>query len=46
MVCFILGMASGVALHRFMMALVLEVDPDSKCAYCEWMARKKDHHWM
>ena len=46
MVYFILGMAAGIALHRLIMAMVLEKSSDNLCSYCEWMARKKGHHWM
>lgn len=46
MVWFLLGMAAGIALHRFIMVMTLEIDPDSRCAYCKWMNRKKDHHYM
>lgn len=41
---FIIGVAAGIALHRFIMALVLEADPDTKCAYCEWLGRKRSRH--
>jgi hypothetical protein len=45
-VSFILGMAAGIALHRLIMAMVLEDAPDNLCSYCKWMAKKKGHHWM
>lgn len=41
---FITGMAVGIALHRLIMAVVLECDPDTKCAYCEWTHKKKCRH--
>lgn len=41
---FIVGVACGIALHRFIMALVLENSPDTLCAYCEWLGRKKSRH--
>lgn len=41
---FILGIGVGIALHRLVMALVLECDPDTKCAYCEWTRKKKCRH--
>lgn len=41
---FIAGIAAGIALHRLIMALVLGYDPDTKCAYCEWMHRKECRH--
>ena len=41
---FILGIAVGIALHRLLMALVLEKSPDTQCAYCEWLGRKKSRH--
>lgn len=44
MVWFVLGIGVGIAVHRFIMAWVLDRDPDTMCAYCEWMGRKKNHH--
>lgn len=41
---FIAGIAVGIALHRFIMAIVLENSPDTPCAYCEWLGRKKSRH--
>lgn len=41
---FIAGVACGIALHRLIMAIVLERCPDDKCAYCEWLGRKKSRH--
>lgn len=41
---FIIGLAAGIALHRLFMAMVLDRIPDTYCAYCEWMARKKSRH--
>lgn len=41
---FIAGIGVGIALHRFIMAIMLESSPDTICAYCEWMGRKKNHH--
>lgn len=38
---FIAGMAAGIALHRLLMAFILRKAPDSMCAYCEWMDRRK-----
>lgn len=38
---FILGNATGIALHRFIMALILEKSPDTICAYCEWLGMKR-----
>lgn len=38
---FLVGIAAGIALHRLLMALVLKASPDSVCAYCEWLGRKK-----
>lgn len=38
------GIALGIALHRFIMALVLEKSPDTLCAYCEWLGRKKGRY--
>lgn len=39
----LIGMALGIALHRLIMAIVLEHSPDDMCAYCEWLGRKKHH---
>lgn len=41
---FILGVAAGIALHRFLMAYVLEESPDTTCAYCKWLNKKKGRH--
>ncbi len=41
---FLFGGAFGVALHRFIMTQVLEKSPDTLCAYCEWLGRKKSRH--
>lgn len=38
------GIGLGIALHRFIMALVLQDDPDTKCAYCRWTGKIKDRH--
>lgn len=43
-VLFPVGVAVGMALHRLIMAMVLEKSPDTLCAYCEWLGRKKHHH--
>ena len=40
---FVAGMAAGVALHRLIMAMVLEKAPDDICAYCEWLGQKSRH---
>lgn len=39
---FIAGIAAGIALHRFFMAIALDRSSDSICAYCEWYGRKRD----
>ena len=39
---FFAGIAVGIALHRFIMAIVLERSPDTLCAYCEWIGRKRN----
>lgn len=39
---FMAGIAAGIALHRFFMAIVLDRSSDSICAYCEWYGRKRD----
>ena len=36
---FILGAAAGIALHRLIMALVLDQCPDDRCSYCQWLKR-------
>jgi len=41
---FLIGIAVGIALHRLIMAMVLEKCPDTRCAYCEWCYRKKSRH--
>lgn len=38
---FIAGIGTGIALHRLIMAMVLDNSPDTICAYCEWLGRKK-----
>lgn len=43
-VAFLLGVAIGIAIHRFIMALVLEKSPDTLCAYCEWLRAKRNRH--
>ncbi len=43
-VVFISGITVGIALHRLIMAMVLDKSPDSQCAYCEWLNRKKSRH--
>ena len=40
----IAGVAAGIGLHRFIMAIILERSPDSVCSYCEWLGRKKSRH--
>ena len=44
LILFLLGIAVGIALHRLIMAMVLEKCPDTRCAYCEWNRRKKSRH--
>lgn len=34
---FILGMAMGIGLHRYVMYFVLGCCPDTRCAYCKWL---------
>ncbi|MFR8953988.1 MAG: hypothetical protein ACLVH7_07750 [Flavonifractor plautii] len=41
---FFIGIAVGMALHRLIMAMVLEKSPDTLCAYCEWLGRKRSRH--
>lgn len=41
---FLLGITVGIILHRLIMAMVLDKAPDSQCAYCEWLNRKKSRH--
>ena len=41
---FLLGVAIGIAIHRFIMALVLEKSPDTLCGYCEWLRTKRNRH--
>lgn len=44
---FIVGMAAGIALHRWIMAMVLGDSPDTVCAHCRWMyitGGKKNRH--
>lgn len=41
---FLVGVAIGMALHRLIMAMVLEKSPDTLCAYCEWLGRKRSRH--
>lgn len=41
---FIAGIATGIALHRLIMAFALGRSPDTFCAYCEWLGRKKSRH--
>lgn len=36
---FILGAAAGLALHRLIMAIVLNKCPDHHCSYCQWVKR-------
>jgi len=38
---FVVGVSVGIALHRLLMAMVLDSSPDTLCAYCEWLGRKK-----
>jgi len=40
---FILGVATGIALHRLIMAMILNKSPDTLCAYCEWLREKQNH---
>lgn len=40
----ILGISLGIALHRLLMALVLKASPDSLCAYCKWLNKKRSRH--
>ena len=40
-VLFLVGVFVGMALHRLIMAMVLEKSPDTLCAYCEWLGRKR-----
>lgn len=41
---FLVGVAVGMALHRLIMAMVLEKSPDTLCAYCKWLGRKRSRH--
>ncbi len=41
---FVFGMAVGIGVHRFIMAMVLWEDPDTKSAYRKWMKRKRRHN--
>ena len=41
---FLAGVAVGIALHRVIMALVLEMNPDTMCAYCKWLGKRKGRH--
>lgn len=41
---FLIGAAVGMALHRLIMAMVLEKYPDDICVYCEWLDRKRSRH--
>jgi hypothetical protein len=41
---FIAGIAVGIAVHRVIMAMVLDDDPDTKCAYCSWLHREMCRH--
>lgn len=43
-VLFLVGVFVGMALHRLIMAMVLEKSPDTLCAYCEWLGRKRRRH--
>ena len=43
---FLVGMVVGMALHRLIMAMGLERSPDTICAYCEWLGRKRSRHKM
>lgn len=43
---FLVGIAAGMALHRLIMAIVLGKSPDTLCAYCEWLGRKRSRHKM
>ena len=43
---FVAGVAAGIALHRLIMALILDHGPDDKCAYCEWLGRKEGRRKM
>lgn len=44
MAIFIAGVAAGIALHRLMMAIILEKSPDTICSYCKWLDRKRRRH--
>lgn len=35
----LIGIGLGIALHRLIMALVLEDSPDTMCAYCRWLGK-------
>lgn len=39
----LLGIGLGIAIHRFIMALVLNSSPDTTCAYCRWIGGKGRH---
>ena len=41
---FVFGAAVGIALHRLIMALVLNECPDSHCSYCQWVKRYRRLH--
>ena len=41
---FFIGVAVGIALHRLIMAMVLERSPDTLCTYCEFFRQKKRRH--
>ena len=41
---FLLGVASGIALHRLLMAMVLGQSPDSIRSYRKWMETGKQKH--
>lgn len=37
---FVLGVSVGIALYRFLIAMILEKSPDNICSHCEWLGRK------
>lgn len=41
---FLVGVTVGIGVHRLVMAMVLERSPDTLCAYCEWLGRKRSRH--
>ena len=41
---FSLGIATGLALYKYVIAVAIGYVPHCRCDYCKWYAWRKDRH--